>query len=121
MKDVDNNRIVRWSGTVSKKKTSKKTPSCEDRTIEDEESNNYTYPRVNGVTIEDYLPPPSKQKDVLETMLLTLKEAEYNLKNRPASAQDSDDSEDYSGQQQEEVDQEGDAICVDESKGAFKF
>ena len=80
--DVRADQTVLWSDFISKKRKKKKGAASapnEDTSIR----NTYKYPRVNGMSIEDLLPAPSKRKEVLEPMLLTLKDGEYRRKHRP--------------------------------------
>lgn len=84
--DANSGRTVPWAeGVRLKNKRGRKKKVCSATTIaactENSDVGGYSFPLVDGLSIEEFLPPPSKQKDVLGPMLLTLREEEFLSKN----------------------------------------
>ena len=120
MKEVNHDGTVRWADSVAKKKkvSRKLRTGSDDCTDNVPVLNSFKYPIFMGISIDDYLPAPSTQKSVLESMLLSLKEGEFQSKNRLATSPDAPPVSDVL-----HVDMDGpeQAIRVDESIGVVEF
>lgn len=121
MKELHDDKSVKWADTPCKVAKKKKDAGTEDSQETTEKS--YKYPTTHGLSIEDFLPAPSKQKDTLESMLLTLKPGEFERKHRPIrSFDDGIDNEsssnhlDYGNAQVDDA-----VITVDETMGVVEF
>lgn len=112
LKTVKANEPVPW---VSKKKKADKNQhvQVEDNTGE------FTFPLVQSLSVENFMPAWSRQRDHLVSMLLTLKQPEYKVKHRPTGVNTvgtddpmplNDDAEDFN-----------DTIQPDEALGTMEF
>ena len=121
IRDVNPDKSVKWSGCVSvKKRGGKGSKATAPTPPEDACTNTYKYPSVNGLSMEIFLPPPSKRKDALESMLLTLKQGEFERKHR------SNDSDKVTTGDSTEVEPDrcladGVPIFVDERQGVYEI
>lgn len=76
MEETNRDGTVMWLDLVTgAPKTPTSAPSSSS-------TSHYMLPKVNGVSLENLQPPRSKQNEIIGPLLLTLKEAEYNEKNR---------------------------------------
>lgn len=76
MQDRNSDGTVMWMDLVMEgQKTSSTSPLSSS-------TSDYSLPKVDGVSLEHFQPPRSKQKEIIGPLLLTLKEAEYFEKNR---------------------------------------
>ena len=92
---------------------------------QDSTENSYKYPTSHGLSVEDFLPAPSKQKDNLESILLTLKEGEFQRKHRTIRSFD-DDNDDNSTSKHYPTDYgnlpvEDAVITVDDTMSVVEF
>lgn len=81
LKDIKDGEQVPWArnSTLSQKPGQKG---------QDEVINQYTFPEVDGISLNHFQPPRSKQKEILGPMILNLKQEEYEMKNEPSFPQD---------------------------------
>ena len=71
MKELHEDRTVKWADTPCKIQKKNKDTTVE--VSQDSIENSYKYPTSHGLSVEDFLRAPSKQKDTLESMLLNFK------------------------------------------------
>jgi len=84
----------------------------------------YMFPVVNGISLDYFQPPRSKQKEILGPLLLTLKQEEFEMKNEPVLPQESGVNSVDRGTVMETTAQEKlnpDAITADKLSGVFSF
>ena len=76
----------------------------------------YQFPEVDGFSINELLPPPSKQQELLSNMLLTLTRAEFNSKNESQNILDPNVDESYDRNEKTQG-----VIEANEGNGVFGF
>lgn len=127
IEDTNIDGSVMWAGSVSRKKRAGRRSRLRTEDNAEEGSIEYNYPKVCGIGIDDFLPPPSKQKDVLESMLLTLKSGEFERKNYVHGEVAVDGTAHRMGQVDNGsidklfLDDEEDEIKADENNGVVDF
>lgn len=85
--EMNRTGTVMWAETVCAKakggraKKSRRTTSNPSATDDIGRSAQYQFPLINDFSINELLPPPSKQQELLSNMILTLTKEEYAAKN----------------------------------------
>ena len=123
MKELHEDRTVKWADTPCKIQKKNKDTTVE--VSQDSIENSYKYPTSHGLSVEDFLPAPSKQKDTLESMILTLKEREFQRKHRPIRSFDEENDDDSTSKQYQpdygNLPVEDAVITVDDTMGVVEF
>ena len=126
IEDTNRDGSVMWAGSVTKKRKGGRKGRGRSDTVDEAGQIEYNYPKVHGIGIDEFLPPPSKQKDVLESMLLTLKVPEYERKHLRPGPQVGDNSDnitsrtDIGNEAGDSVNPE-EEIKADDSMGVFEI
>lgn len=89
LEDVSDRGVVMWANM---KIGRTKTQQSRRVSAEDDGSSSYTFPQVDGVSLDMFQPSASRQKDILGPMCLNLKVPEFNMKNEPSDASTSTNS-----------------------------
>ena len=82
-------------------------------------SNRYTFETVDGMSLDQILPPPSKQRELLNQMVLNLTEEEY--RSRTLSDTNSNSAQVHGSNDNDARDLNNDRIKPNESEGVFRF
>ena len=114
LKDIKQNNTIMWSKTRREKRRSSKKAT--ERT---DEPRQYNFPSIGGLSIDQLHPTPTKQKELLGPMLLTLTKEEFHHKCNLVSDTFGLSNSDANGQDKNNID-EG-AIELDKSLGVFQL
>ena len=96
-----------------KKRSKKKTTGQVTQSLE------YVFPSINGLSIDKLFTTPTKQKELLGPMLLSLKLEEFQMKSNIVNETLWYPNVDDDGQDRNEAD--GGAIQIDRSLGVFQL
>ena len=78
--DLTDDSCVMWVDGVEEKKRTKKQAATESTA-------DYSFPTAHGLSLADFLPPLSKRKETLWSMLINLKAEEYQNKHVPLNTE----------------------------------
>lgn len=92
-------------------------------------NNPYTFRQIDGISLDNFQPPRSKQKEILVPMVLNLKKEEFEMKNKTSFRQDGTNLDDTSSDgranthasDQQNLSCGSSAIRADSEEGVFGF